>query len=454
MIQLGQESPNASELKTAQANRKSGTISEQPKTRPTAGKDSTIYWKNRLKKRTSSGPDGGHSESPHWYIRLRIGGEDEWFNLDTANRDAAANRAREIYLVARANGLTRTVEKFKPSAMKRPERAKSIGEWIADVESLGRITNRSTLYGYATALRMIVARLKGISDEEGSRFRRKSGIPNKWRDRVDAVPLDVLTPESIRLWQREYVKDRTQGRSSDQLVSVRRSANSFVRQARSLFAKPILRALGKPADFSPFRELEMLSTPSVRFMSKINFYTLIKKAKEELRAVDVEAYKAFLLASLAGLRKREIDGLEWRHVDLTDKKISLFESQFLSLKTPASRDTLSIDDELARELTTLKPGGDERFVLKSTNAIGRIARGSYRCSEVFEKLYKWLRDQGINSNKPLHELRKELGSHLALKQGIYQASRYLRHTDISTTSKHYGAVNGTVTPGLGQHLNA
>ena len=60
----------------------------------------------------------------------------------------------------------------------------------------------------------------------------------------------------------------------------------------------------------------------------------------------------------------------------------------------------------------------------------------------------WLRSKGITANKPLHELRKELGALIATEQGIYAASRFLRHSDISTTARHYADHKARISVGL------
>lgn len=55
----------------------------------------------------------------------------------------------------------------------------------------------------------------------------------------------------------------------------------------------------------------------------------------------------------------------------------------------------------------------------------------------FYALTVWLRGKGVTAIKPLHELRKEFGSQLCAKYGIYAASRMLRHSDIAITAQHY-----------------
>jgi integrase len=73
----------------------------------------------------------------------------------------------------------------------------------------------------------------------------------------------------------------------------------------------------------------------------------------------------------------------------------------------------------------------------------------YRCQRHFDGVSAWLRAEGVNSNKPLHTLRKEFGSQMCAKHGIYAASRALRHADIAITSQHYLDRRRRATVGLG-----
>jgi len=78
----------------------------------------------------------------------------------------------------------------------------------------------------------------------------------------------------------------------------------------------------------------------------------------------------------------------------------------------------------------------------------------YRCQRLFEELSGWLRDHGVTGNKPLHTLRKEFGSQVCAKHGIYAASTALRHADIAITSQHYLDKKRRVTVGLGSLLKS
>jgi hypothetical protein len=43
----------------------------------------------------------------------------------------------------------------------------------------------------------------------------------------------------------------------------------------------------------------------------------------------------------------------------------------------------------------------------------------------------------VGGKRPLHALRKEFGSQICDKHGIYAASRALRHSDVGATALHF-----------------
>src|SRR5262249_52359245 len=77
----------------------------------------------------------------------------------------------------------------------------------------------------------------------------------------------------------------------------------------------------------------------------------------------------------------------------------------------------------------------------------------YRCQPTFERLYAWLRGKGVDDKKPLHVLRKEFGSVINQKHGLYAASAALRHRNISTTAGHYVANKGRIMFDFGELLS-
>jgi len=180
---------------------------------------------------------------------------------------------------------------------------------------------------------------------------------------------------------------------------------------------------------------------------------LIAAAKEELKPSEPEVYKAFLLGLFAGMRRAEIDLLEWRMLDREKHVIRLQETEWLKLKTEDSAGEITVDTEVLNELFEFKQASTSQFVITSDRpARNDSARVYYRCEQVFERLNDWLRSKGVTANKPLHELRKEIGALVATQHGIYAASRFLRHSDITTTARHYADHKARISVGLGKLL--
>jgi hypothetical protein len=69
---------------------------------------------------------------------------------------------------------------------------------------------------------------------------------------------------------------------------------------------------------------------------------------------------------------------------------------------------------------------------------------------------KWPRDLsngfGRRAQKPIHELRKELGSVITAKYRLFPASKVLGHANPGITAKYYADKKGRVTVGLGHLL--
>ena len=95
------------------------------------------------------------------------------------------------------------------------------------------------------------------------------------------------------------------------------------------------------------------------------------------------------------------------------------------------------------------------LVIESSVAPRRgIGYSHYRCERIFAPLNRWLRSHGVDGNCPPHALRKEYGSEICAKLGIYAPSRALRHSDIAITSQHYLDKKKPTTIGMGHLLKA
>ena len=61
-----------------------------------------------------------------------------------------------------------------------------------------------------------------------------------------------------------------------------------------------------------------------------------------------------------------------------------------------------------------------------------------RVEGIFRRVSSWMRDLGWGTQKTIHEFRAFGGCQVAMRDGIEAASRWLRHSSIVVTQKHYG----------------
>jgi integrase len=156
---------------------------------------------------------------------------------------------------------------------------------------------------------------------------------------------------------------------------------------------------------------------------------------------------------MAGLRRNEIDKLEWLAFRWDQGTIRIEATQYFHPKSEDSLGDVEVDPELLAIFRAFHRRAKTNFVIESTiTPQPQASYSHYRCQRHFENLTAWLREQGITGNMPLHTLRKEFGSQVCAKHGIYAASRALRHADITITSQHYLERRQRATVGLGNLL--
>lgn len=417
------------------------------------GKTDARYWKTRLY-RNSCTRDGKRYFVAHWCIKIAHGGRRETVNLRTANQAAAAQKAAEFYKGLMRRGWDEMLAEWKPKPVEAPIPA-TVGEFIAAAAAISS-ARAPTVWEYGGSLRRIAADVAGVSRNDPKKWAGRTGGAQAWRDKVDTLPLDILTPQAVHRWRLERVKAVSDNPLA--LRAMKTTVNSTLRKAKSLFSPKITRHLGGGLILppNPFNEAEFFERPSMRYQSRINAAELIAAARKELGGdmAWLECWKAFVLLMFAGLRKNEADKLRWASVDFGAGLLRIEDHEHFQAKCEASKDAVEIDGQvvaLLKSWRALDPQGV--YVLRSPIAPILIGRQRhYRAPRTFEALADWLKGKGVTARKALHELRKEAGSLVAQKHGIYAASRFLRHANISTTSAHYLDKKERVTLGLGSLL--
>ncbi len=190
------------------------------------------YGFSRLRKRTFVGRDGTTPvEIPTWQVRLFHAGREGWFNLDTANQAAAAAKARDTYAFLRVNGWEATLAKFKPESDAAPRLDLTVGAYLDVIKSTGHLRLR-TFLNYQNCLRTIVSDAFGLKADK-SRFDYRQGGNAEWVKGIDSIRLERVTA-----WQQKRLK--VAGNSPTAIASAKRTVNSYVRCARSLFSKKLI----------------------------------------------------------------------------------------------------------------------------------------------------------------------------------------------------------------------
>jgi integrase len=392
------------------------------------------YWRNAIRKQKLSRKEWERSgRTRNWEAYVQFRGRREWFNLGTPAKEAAATKARDLFLFLRVSGWDDTLRRYKPEMFRALEQP-TLGEYLASVSQSVNI-RPSTLKSYEGKLRNLVAGISDLDEVKG-RFDARSGGNRAWRDTVDAIRLSKITVPAVNAW-----KKATLAKAEDSPVARARACrtiNSTLRNSKSLFTKRILAQLPfKLSEPLPFDGVDFEKVSKPRYKSRIDGLALLEAARGELKDSLPELYKIVLLALCLGLRRREIDGLEWSQFDFAKSVLRVETNHYTDLKTDASEAEIDMNPVLCEELKQFRETSFSTFVISAPVMNRKVQPWDYRCDALFQDLVSWLRNHGVTDDKPLHTLRKEFGSTINAKYGIYAASVALRHSSLAVTRDHY-----------------
>lgn len=429
------------------------------------------YWQDKVQKVQNK--DG--SESPNYSVQIAHLGRRHRFKLRTPEKRAAAARAQAIYRTILEQGWDEALALHNPKAARRSGFA-TVGEYLAELQATVAF-RPSTWRAYVQSLRTVAAGVAGVGDQPAldengmprkdrrgrtiylSHHDRYNGGVQAWQAKVDELPLSVLSDEAVQKWKLAYLAEN--GTNPVLLQRAKHTVNAMIRSARSLFSNrkdrlKHLRAKLTLPEPLPFKGVSLEDEGSKKYVSKVDARQLIALAKRDLASdpAQREPFKVFCLGLLAGLRKREIDTLTWDQVKFDLAQVHICRTEFFEPKSKESEAKVDCDPELLALLRGWKAQSCGVFVVESKRKARyhKAPVGYYRCEEHFRALYAWLANQGVKDQKPLHTLRKELGSVLANEQGIFAAQQVLRHAHIQTTARHYTDKRRSITAGLGALL--
>ncbi|HEY0792439.1 MAG TPA: hypothetical protein VGD78_15355 [Chthoniobacterales bacterium] len=175
----------------------------------------------------------------------------------------------------------------------------TIGAFLDELRVRSDLKSK-TLEGYAGALRKIVADVNAVPHGRGGGVAKREA----WRLQVNAFRLSELTPAKVEAWKRAYV-----ARAGDAPIrhrAARISANSFLRRAKALFAPDRTKDLAgvQLPNPLPFDGVDFYKRASMKYRSTFDVVAVVEAAVRELAPNKPEQFKIFLLAIMAGLRRR------------------------------------------------------------------------------------------------------------------------------------------------------
>ncbi len=434
---------------------KSGQAMAKQERAETRSRFHVDYWEKRLYHKTFI-RDGKKRVIAGWSVRLQHLEKRKAFSLGTANRSAAAVKAKEIATFLEANGWVPTLAKYKPGTEGKAQ-VSTVGEFLADVKKRSHL-KPMTVRRYAIKLRKIVADIAKVdAGLKGKAAKAKydymKGGRAKWLTKVDVQRLDLLTPSSVNTWRNAYVAQA--GADPVQRKSAERSAASCLRCARALFAPDVVAELKVKLPANPFAGVKLKDPGPQRYYSEVNPVWLLACAGRELKTKErSQEYLALNLCLWAGLRRKEADLLTWDQIDFENGQVHVRRTPHFEPKTEESQRDIDLPQQALDVFRSFKAGSTSEFVLKGGAPNPAATYDYYRCDATWRALNAWLRSKGIKQQKAIHALRKESGSLVAADFGIEAARQHLGHRDIHTTSAHYIAkkkrVEVNLSPGAGK----
>lgn len=386
----------------------------------------TRLHKVRVFKQAYLTPDSKVQYARNWVLKKSVNKVAGAFRLGYDMR-TAEKRADEIsaFLSIPGHTIAMAIEKYSPGSAIRG--LASIGECLekfgAAREFIGRRGRPVSKQSYRMYRLNFLRVLRTVTA-----FRDNTPMDNFQAGGADYSPwlklsTDVLDARLVNDYKLATVAavEKRDG-DEEELLSAKISADSQLQCARALFSAralkhyadqglklPDLQAFMKEPNFGARKYFELLHPDVI---------TQIMRDSLELRALDPQAYKAFLLCMHCGLRHGEA---------------AAFQSDWLRIE-----DTPILCVRIRGEFNP--KGGKGRRTIVEPWVAEELAKGGVTDAEAFERLTEWVKARiptEARVYKPLHELRKCWCSMKAKVEGILATSQQAGHADMNVTKTHY-----------------
>ncbi len=388
------------------------------------GKGAVIY------RKYSKLPDGTLAYDQYYTRRIVRNKKQYYFKLATTVRDAE-KRSNEIdtFLKDPMNSIHDAIEKFNPD---KAERLSACNIMVSDLVKSHEDAEPALEIKEDTALHYRTSMMRIVRVVEAYRTKQERPGAVSYKDamlEVSKFPVSQLNARFIS--DLKMAEMKSTGGSLIEQTKVKRRLNSVLADARSLLSDAAMeeyRAAGlELPDMDPFMKTAIYKRVSKKRyrLPDIEVIETIQSDMHELRE-DMNAYRMYLLAMGAGLRKAEILNCRKDWIAGGDQPTVRLNVTDDWEQKGHGESVVELCEWAYKELSNCMTD-DERVIVGTVTDREDTAR--YLC--------KWLRSKGLDRHKPVHELRMLYGSWVANRFGLFVAQKRLRHKDAQVTSDSY-----------------
>jgi len=368
-------------------------------------------------------------ESPY-YCRIKCRGKTTERQLDTNVLAIAMTRAKDLKKALRGEKWEKLSEALDPSkAIRTICKLGDIFTAYRSVPLLEPKTTKDNIYSVGS----IIKKVYGAGAE------------------VEAMSATYLTGDLIKKYQEAVVA--AAGDDHIKRDTAMRTANSTLRQARSLFSKGRTNRFANIYEKLSMPDLnDFMQFPYLRATKKLYSAPppgLVEKTWEESAKLKITApnlYLAFLLGACAGLRRKEIayarrSWFSARTLGNGRRAVVvevMTEADFRP-KGKRKRD-IPVSPFVLDEIMKLRGELLPTDYIMPQEGTPRDGLETIRCQKTFAVFNKWMTGIGWETRMKLHELRKFFGALVAEQFGIYTAKEFLGHASVTTTEDSYSTM--------------
>jgi len=178
---------------------------------------------------------------------------------------------------------------------------------------------------------------------------------------------------------------------------------------------------------SEVKKLKVNDSKAVRFLTE-------NECKRLLEACTADLYPIYFTFLNTGMRKAELENLEWTDIDFKRRKIRIRRKDFWQPKT-GERD-IPINSQLLELLKDLKQTNERKLNgrIQISNFVFSDNDGGKLKTKLREKLIRIAQKAGIENLTKVHTLRHTFASHLVMKGvDLPTVKKLMGHSDIETT---------------------